>query len=150
MTNQNQHDVEENNANNTQPIKKQSKLRGFFGLSKSKTDVKVENVVSSSHTTTLSTKQSASVVVSKEDKPLPPPPPTETRFTTIIFSQNVSKPTIRTKLPCLSERVESIDQLVYCNTLLLQSTSTIAFDKQELQERTNGGRNHQEHHQGFD
>ncbi|KAF9127409.1 hypothetical protein BGW39_005893, partial [Mortierella sp. 14UC] len=133
MANQDPH-TDESNSNNTQLTKKQNKLRGFFGLSKSKADVKTKDIVSSTHTS--SNKHLVSVIDSKEDKPLPPPPLEEAQPVTTIFPTNVSRPAIRTKLPRLSERIERADQLVYCNALLLQSSSTTTTDKQDLQEQT--------------
>ncbi|KAG0287266.1 hypothetical protein BGZ96_008806 [Linnemannia gamsii] len=38
---------------------------------------------------------------------------------THIFLENVPKPAIKTDLPRSQQRIERIDQLVYCNTLLL-------------------------------
>ncbi|KAF9151533.1 hypothetical protein BG015_006554 [Linnemannia schmuckeri] len=53
-----------------------------------------------------------------------------------IFSENVTRPGIRTGLPRLQDRIERTEQLVYCRTLLLQHSSptpTPNLDKAELE-----------------
>ncbi|KAK3824095.1 MAG: WD40-repeat-containing domain protein [Linnemannia elongata] len=41
-----------------------------------------------------------------------------------IFAENVPRPMFKTELPSLGQRIEKTDQLIYCNTLLLQDTSS--------------------------
>ncbi|KAF9114108.1 hypothetical protein BGW39_003507, partial [Mortierella sp. 14UC] len=58
------------------------------------------------------------------DKLLPPPlPAPEAQRPSIIFLENMPKPAIKAALPVLLNRIEKTEQLVYCNTLLLQGSS---------------------------
>ncbi|KAF9112951.1 hypothetical protein BGW39_003898, partial [Mortierella sp. 14UC] len=41
-----------------------------------------------------------------------------------FFRENVSRPGIKTTLPRLQERIERTEQLIYCNALLLQHSSS--------------------------
>ncbi|KAG0251049.1 hypothetical protein BGZ95_007005, partial [Linnemannia exigua] len=43
-----------------------------------------------------------------------------------VFPDNVPKPVIKIELPLLQERLESTEQLVYCTSLLLQDSFSIA------------------------
>ncbi|KAG0314052.1 hypothetical protein BGZ97_009680, partial [Linnemannia gamsii] len=67
----------------------------------------------------------------EKDKPLPPLPtdaqPSAAQPIADIFGENVPKPVIKTGLPCLQQRIERTDQLVYCNTLLLQDSLSPPF-----------------------
>ncbi|KAG0050819.1 hypothetical protein BGZ89_003726, partial [Linnemannia elongata] len=67
-----------------------------------------------------------------QDKPLPLLP-TEAQPLADLFAANLSKPTIKAQLPRLHERIENTEQLVYCNTLLLQDSlsSHVAVTEQE-------------------
>ncbi|KAG0048179.1 hypothetical protein BGZ89_004677, partial [Linnemannia elongata] len=49
-------------------------------------------------------------------------PLSTTRILEDIFDEGVLKPTIKTELPQLQQRIEMTQQLVYCNTLLLQDS----------------------------
>ncbi|KAF9281249.1 hypothetical protein BGZ88_011726, partial [Linnemannia elongata] len=56
-----------------------------------------------------------------QDKPLTLPT-TKVHPLADIFAENLSKPIVKTELPRLQERIERTEQLVYCNTLLLQDS----------------------------
>ncbi|KAG0287164.1 hypothetical protein BGZ96_008882 [Linnemannia gamsii] len=69
-------------------------------------------------------------------------PPCQHQSITGIFSMNLPKPVIKTDLPRPQDRIESTEQLAYCNTLLLlsQSTSTpvVAIDDDKAISGSNG------------
>lgn len=66
---------------------------------------------------------------------LPSPPTTLDVPPRVIFSENISSPGIKTALLHLQDRIEKVEQLVYCNTLLLQhaSSPTLTLDKAEIE-----------------
>ncbi|KAG0256435.1 hypothetical protein BGZ95_005495, partial [Linnemannia exigua] len=39
-----------------------------------------------------------------------------------MFSENLTKPALRTDLPALLDRIEKTEQLIYCSTLLTQAS----------------------------
>ncbi|KAG0374315.1 hypothetical protein BGX24_010562, partial [Mortierella sp. AD032] len=55
--------------------------------------------------------------------PTPPTEATEAKRLSVVFTENLTKPTLRTDLPALSGRIEKTEQLVYCNALLVQASS---------------------------
>ncbi|KAG0265565.1 hypothetical protein BGZ95_003291, partial [Linnemannia exigua] len=58
------------------------------------------------------------------EKPLSTPPPlTEAKRVSVFFTQNLTKPAFKTDIPVLLDRIEKTEQLVYCNTLLVQASS---------------------------
>ncbi|KAG0073849.1 hypothetical protein BGZ90_011247 [Linnemannia elongata] len=100
-------------------LKKRDKIRKFFGISKS-----LDKVKAKSSTQSLTSQQSTlSSVTSQIDDHQNNPFPiaqTDDLLHLVIFQENVAKPAIKTALPSLQERIERIDQLLYCNMLLLQ------------------------------
>ncbi|KAF9298709.1 hypothetical protein BGZ88_005181 [Linnemannia elongata] len=72
----------------------------------------------------------ASQVDSQQDKPLPQAL-TENRLLTDIFPENVAKPAVKTALPRLQDRIERTNQLLYCNSLLLQESSSLSSTAEE-------------------
>ncbi|KAF9900431.1 hypothetical protein EC991_007347, partial [Linnemannia zychae] len=57
---------------------------------------------------------------------LQPSPPNMAQVVMDIFPDNIPLPVIKTKLPRLQERIESTKQLVYCTSLLLQDSLSLA------------------------
>ncbi|KAK3836275.1 MAG: hypothetical protein J3R72DRAFT_493748 [Linnemannia gamsii] len=54
---------------------------------------------------------------------LPTPPPlTVARRLSDVFAENLIEPAFRTDLPAILDRIEKTEQLVYCNTLLIQAS----------------------------
>ncbi|KAF9090797.1 WD_REPEATS_REGION domain-containing protein, partial [Mortierella sp. GBA35] len=104
----------------TSPIKKDGKLRSFFGL---KPKTKPENSKQTSPTQRASQITRTPLVTSQTNNRPSPPPPIIIRPRMNIFSENVPKPTIKSELPRLLERIEKTEQLLYCNSLLLQASS---------------------------
>ncbi|KAG0376755.1 hypothetical protein BGX24_007281, partial [Mortierella sp. AD032] len=51
-----------------------------------------------------------------------PPPFTEARRLSDVFTENLIEPAFRTDLPAILDRIEKTEQLVYCNTLLIQAS----------------------------
>ncbi|KAF8946614.1 hypothetical protein BGZ47_011832 [Haplosporangium gracile] len=62
-----------------------------------------------------------------KSKPLPALP----RVSLSVFPENVPKSTIKTKLPRPQQRIERTDQLVYCNSLLLQESIALSSSEQK-------------------
>ncbi|KAF9904202.1 hypothetical protein EC991_002950 [Linnemannia zychae] len=124
--------------NSTIRTSKSEKLRGFFGISKSKSKDKGINSMTSNQTTkptsTISqannsppgdSQSAVSSLVIQESKiqsSLQPSPPNKAQVVIDVFSDNVPKPAIKTALPRLQERIESTEKLVYCMSLLLQDS----------------------------
>ncbi|KAG9062359.1 hypothetical protein KI688_005274 [Linnemannia hyalina] len=48
-----------------------------------------------------------------------------------VFLENVSKPTLKTDLPRPQQRIERTEQLIYCNTLLLQDSLPLSSFEQD-------------------
>ncbi|KAG0278432.1 hypothetical protein BGZ96_002372 [Linnemannia gamsii] len=61
-------------------------------------------------------------------KPLPALP----QFTLNVFSENVPRPAIKTDLPRPQQRIERIEQLIYCSTLLLRHSLLLSSTEQGL------------------
>ncbi|KAG9062607.1 hypothetical protein KI688_004909 [Linnemannia hyalina] len=59
------------------------------------------------------------------------PLPTLPRISLSVFLKNVPKSAIKTKLPRPQQRIERTDQLVYCNSLLLQESHALSSSEQE-------------------
>ncbi|KAG0278388.1 hypothetical protein BGZ95_004137, partial [Linnemannia exigua] len=57
------------------------------------------------------------------EKPLPRRPPSTQVNLLDVFTENLAKPTLKTDLPTLLDRIEKTEQLVYCSTLLVQASS---------------------------
>ncbi|KAG0285747.1 hypothetical protein BGZ96_010044 [Linnemannia gamsii] len=108
----------------TQLLRKQDKFRNFFTVPKSGSKVK-----DTSSTQSL-TSSIAFQVDNNQDKPLEVMPAEEYLLTN-IFPENVGKPTLRTDLPHPQQRIERSGQSLYCNTLLLQSSSTLLSTAEE-------------------
>ncbi|KAG0374597.1 hypothetical protein BGX24_010197, partial [Mortierella sp. AD032] len=135
------HDFDDAHSNNTtQHVRKRDKVREFLGIPKSKTkDLKgkaynrslnagrtpqvigpplLVSQASRPPIVALRPKDassdnnksiSSSVAV---DKPLPtPPPPTEAKRLSVVFTENLTKPTLMTDLPALLDRIEKTEQL---------------------------------------
>ncbi|KAF9106150.1 hypothetical protein BGX30_008884, partial [Mortierella sp. GBA39] len=64
-------------------------------------------------------------------KPTSKPLPTLPTVSLSVFLKNVPKSVIKTKLPRPQLRIERTDQLVYCNSLLLQETLALSLSEQE-------------------
>ncbi|KAG9064798.1 hypothetical protein KI688_003057 [Linnemannia hyalina] len=58
-------------------------------------------------------------------------PITMTVHTINVFLENVPKPTLKTDLPGPKQRIERTEQLIYCNTLLLQDSLSLSLSEQE-------------------
>ncbi|KAF9907933.1 hypothetical protein EC991_010372 [Linnemannia zychae] len=58
---------------------------------------------------------------SNVDTPMPIRSPEENQEPSVIFLANLPKVVVKTPLPVLEDRIERTEQLVYCNTLLLQA-----------------------------
>ncbi|KAF9123951.1 hypothetical protein BGW39_008578, partial [Mortierella sp. 14UC] len=146
----NSQDVDEGDSSNSvQHIKKRDKLRAFLGIPKSK-NKELKNKASSRSLNTgrappatgppsIASQASGPPMVTSQskdahsddnksipssapaDRPLPTPPPApEPKSPPIVFFENLPKPALRTELPTLLNRIEKTEQLVYCNTLVLQ------------------------------
>ncbi|KAF9292796.1 hypothetical protein BGZ88_006110, partial [Linnemannia elongata] len=101
--------------NTTQaPPRKRYKSRKVFGVPKS-----LDSRDPSQQSTQPS---SASQVDDNQDNPMPIAQ-TEDLIRSVIFLENIAKPSVRTALPGLQERIERTDQLLYCNMLLLQDSA---------------------------
>ncbi|KAG9063885.1 hypothetical protein KI688_003999 [Linnemannia hyalina] len=97
-----------------QPPRKDGKFRNFFSIFRS-----------------VPTRSSvASQVDSQQNKPLPQAP-AENRLLTDVFPENVAKPAVKTTLPGLQDRIERTNQLLYCNTLFLQESSSLSSTTEE-------------------
>ncbi|KAG0248388.1 hypothetical protein BGZ95_008089, partial [Linnemannia exigua] len=68
-------------------------------------------------------KSISSSVAADTPLPSPPPPPTDTKRFSVVFTENLTKPALRTDLPTLLDRIEKTEQLLYCNALLIQASS---------------------------
>ncbi|OAQ35049.1 hypothetical protein K457DRAFT_1496074 [Linnemannia elongata AG-77] len=103
------------------PLKKRDKIRKFFGISKF-----LDKVKTKSSTQSLTSQQStlssvASQIDDHQNNPFPIAQ-TENLLHLVIFQENVIKPAVKTALPGLHERIDRIDQLLYCNMLLRQDS----------------------------
>ncbi|KAG0307672.1 hypothetical protein BGZ97_000321 [Linnemannia gamsii] len=114
----------------TQVLRKRDKFRNFFTVPKSESKVK-----DTSSTQSLTSQQSipssiASQLNKIQDKSLAVVPAEEYLHMN-IFPENIGIPTIRTDLPHPQQRIERTVQLLYCNTLLLQNSSTLLSTAEE-------------------
>ncbi|OAQ22498.1 hypothetical protein K457DRAFT_26019, partial [Linnemannia elongata AG-77] len=129
-------------ANNAGSIRKRDKIREIWGFPKSKTkeirpyaptqslnsrplsqeSTRPVSLVSQASNSPSGDNQADFSGITMQDKPLPPPPPTEAQPLADIFLDNLPKTIIKTELPHLQQRIERIEQLVYCNALLLQDS----------------------------
>ncbi|KAG9063982.1 hypothetical protein KI688_004096 [Linnemannia hyalina] len=117
------------NLDSTQPAKKHGAFRKFLGL---KAKDKTSTQPSSQQVTPPPPPNFTSPVSNSN----PPSPPTTVDLPSRVnFSENITNPGIKTALPRLQDRIEKVEQLVYCNTLFLQhaSSSTPNLDKAELE-----------------
>ncbi|KAG0255238.1 hypothetical protein BGZ95_005817, partial [Linnemannia exigua] len=94
------------------------KKRNKFRISKSKS----KNVNDGTPGDTQSAVLPPVIQKPKLQSSLQPSPPNRVQVVMNIFPDNVPKPVIKTKLPCLQERIESTEQLVYYTSLLLQDS----------------------------
>ncbi|KAF9111253.1 hypothetical protein BGX30_007656, partial [Mortierella sp. GBA39] len=127
-------------VSSTVRIRKRDRFREFWGLSKSKTkEVKLKASNQSLHSRPASqySTRPPSVVsqtsnlpsgdnqftppITAQEKPLSVPPYTS-RVLNDIFDEDVPRPTMKTELPQLQQRIKMTQQLVYCNALLLRDT----------------------------
>ncbi|KAF9135920.1 hypothetical protein BGX30_011402, partial [Mortierella sp. GBA39] len=117
MTNhRNQLDVPDKDSPDTsqQPPRKGDKSRNFFSIFRSVP-------------TRFST---AYQVDSQQDNPSPQAS-ADNRLLMDVFPENVAKPAVKTALPGLQDRIERTNQLLYCNTLLLQESSSLSSTAEE-------------------
>ncbi|OAQ35034.1 hypothetical protein K457DRAFT_13604 [Linnemannia elongata AG-77] len=113
---------DEDSSNTIQPpLKKRDKIRKFFGISKSLDKVKAKSSTQSL-TSQQSTLSSVSCQVDDHRNKTLPIAKTDDVSRSVIFPENVAKPSVKTALPGLHERIERTDQLLYCNMLLLQDS----------------------------
>ncbi|KAG0265488.1 hypothetical protein BGZ95_003318 [Linnemannia exigua] len=131
------------NSSKTDHATKRDKFRALFGL-KSKASNKSLNTQRSTqvstqaaapshvalHTVDSSTGETISTPIAQVARNSSIPPAMITKYTN-FFPENLSKPAIKTVLPTPQDRIHSTKQLVYCNALLLQGSSSTT-DKQEL------------------
>ncbi|KAH7052988.1 hypothetical protein BKA57DRAFT_491164 [Linnemannia elongata] len=111
------------------PPRKRDKFRKFFSIPKSLAKVKAK-----SSTQSLTSQQStlwsdSSQVDDHRNKTLPIAQTDELRRS-VIFPENVAKPSVKTALPGLQERIDRIDQLLYCHMLLRQD-SVVSSSRRE-------------------
>ncbi|KAG9067685.1 hypothetical protein KI688_011272 [Linnemannia hyalina] len=136
----NSHTPSSDSASSIVRIRRRDKFREFWSLSKSKTkEVKLKISNQSPHsrlssqqlTRPLSVLSQASNLPSGDNQSTPSrtaqekalsAPLNEARVLEMIFAENVPKPTMKTELPQLQQRIEMTQQLVYCNALLLRDT----------------------------
>ncbi|KAF9136314.1 hypothetical protein BGW39_000030 [Mortierella sp. 14UC] len=110
-------------SNTTQSSKKPSKFRTFFGVSKS--EPKANGKPSGqSLPQPVSQQSNLPQVNESQDKPLPVTPSVSQPRTYTFVLENVSRPTVRTELPRLQQRIERTGQLIYCNAVLLQDATS--------------------------
>ncbi|KAF9271531.1 hypothetical protein BGZ88_005976, partial [Linnemannia elongata] len=146
-------------ANNAGSIRKRDKIREIWGFSKSKTkEIRSYAPTQSPNSRPLSQESTRPTTlvfqasnspsgdnqadfsgITMQDKPLPPPPPTEAQPLADIFLDNLPKTIIKTELPHLQQRIERIEQLVYCNALLLQDSLFQLKPVAELEEAKDAG-----------
>ncbi|KAG0065379.1 hypothetical protein BGZ90_001798 [Linnemannia elongata] len=123
--------------NSTIRIRKGDKLRDFMEMAKSKRTSEDVNPTVFNQSTWPSSIVSqisndppgdnqviVSTPVTKEAKiqsSLLSSPPNKAHRVMDVFPDNLPKPVIKTDLPHLQQRIESTQQLVYCNSLLLQA-----------------------------
>ncbi|KAF9153790.1 hypothetical protein BG015_002614 [Linnemannia schmuckeri] len=130
-------------ANSSVRIKKRDKVREFWGISKSQPkEVNIITPNTSLHHSTnppsvasqvssnpLGGNQSVPSSTMQQDRALLSPL-NHAEILAGIFPESRPKPSIKTELPRPLQRIEKTEQLVYCNTLLLQdslsSQSTVA------------------------
>ncbi|KAG0314343.1 hypothetical protein BGZ97_009366 [Linnemannia gamsii] len=129
------------NANPSGRFRKRDIIHNAFGFSKSKTkEVKKKDSImlpGSRPTSRQSTRSSSGISSAssyssggyhatsptvQEQEENRSPPLNVSRALEDIFPENLQKPTIKTELPHLQQRIERTAQLVYCNTLLLQDS----------------------------
>ncbi|KAF9899252.1 hypothetical protein EC991_009223, partial [Linnemannia zychae] len=148
-------DIDDGDSTNSiQDVRRRDKLRKFLGIPKSK-NKQLKNKVSSQSLSAVHTPQakdphlivplaSETLIVTSSDgigKPMLKRLPTKTQERSIIFRENPAKPSTGTVLPVIMERIEKIEQLVHCNTLLLQdekarnTTETVVSMKATLTEK---------------
>ncbi|OAQ22859.1 hypothetical protein K457DRAFT_1825144 [Linnemannia elongata AG-77] len=126
-----------NSANSTVHTKRRDRIHKIFGLSKSKTNqANLKNSNQSPHSQPLSQQSTRPSSVLSQASNLPSgvkwsttsgtvqekalsTPLSEAHVFETIFAENVFRFTMKTKLPQGQQRIETMQQLVYCNALLL-------------------------------
>ncbi|KAK3824086.1 MAG: hypothetical protein JOS17DRAFT_833528, partial [Linnemannia elongata] len=133
------HTPSSDSANSITRTRKRDTLRKFYRLSKSKTkevEIKTSNHSqhfrpSSQHSTRPANVVSQANNLPPEDNQSIPPSTAEEKVLSgplsslpvleTIYAEDFHRSTIKTELPQLQQRIETTQQLVYCNTLLLQN-----------------------------
>ncbi|KAG9067027.1 hypothetical protein KI688_012939 [Linnemannia hyalina] len=131
-------------ANTAPPLRKRDKSIDFLGIPRSLSKVKAKRPTRSWKFRTRSRQSAkpsiASQVDNLQDKPLSQAPD-EDWLHSVIFPENVAKPTVKTALPGLQDRIERTDQLLYCSMLLRQdsviSSSSDAGEKKATDDPAN-------------
>ncbi|KAG0053315.1 hypothetical protein BGZ90_006256, partial [Linnemannia elongata] len=122
------------------PSRKRDKFLKFFGVPKSLAKVKAksstQSLDSQDHSQQSTQPSCASQVDDNQDNPMPIAQ-TEDLIRSVIFPENVAKPSVRTALPGLQERIERTDQLLYCNMLLLQDSAISSSSDEGEEKATN-------------
>ncbi|KAG0061810.1 hypothetical protein BGZ89_011155, partial [Linnemannia elongata] len=104
------------------PPRKRDKFRKFFSILKSLARVKAKSSTQSL-TSQQSTLWSDSSQVDGHQNNTLPIAQTDDLRRSVIFPENVPKPSVKSALPGLQERIESTEQLLYCNLLLRQDSA---------------------------
>ncbi|KAK3829740.1 MAG: hypothetical protein J3R72DRAFT_262267 [Linnemannia gamsii] len=105
-----------------QSAKKSGTFRKFLGLSKPKDKTSKQH---SDHLLLFGqTTQSPTVASLAINSTSTLPPSTIVQTRKRIFTEDISRPGIRAVIPRFQDRIEKTEQLVYCNILLLQHSSS--------------------------
>ncbi|KAG0065091.1 hypothetical protein BGZ90_001933, partial [Linnemannia elongata] len=104
------------------PPRKRDKFLKFFSIPKSLAKVKAKSSTQSL-TSQRSTLWSDSSQVDGHRNKTSPIAQTDDLRRSVIFPENVAKPSVKTALPGLQEHIESTEQLLYCNLLLRQDSA---------------------------
>ncbi|KAF9536798.1 hypothetical protein EC957_009673, partial [Mortierella hygrophila] len=107
------------------PPRKRHKSVDLLRIPRSLPKVKAKHSTQSLKSLSVSQQTAKSFIACQVDnlqgKPSPLAPD-EDWLRSIIFTENVAKPTVKTVLPGLQDRIERTDQLLYCNMLLRQGS----------------------------
>ncbi|KAG9066993.1 hypothetical protein KI688_012905 [Linnemannia hyalina] len=134
LTTMNNHPLDQLDANvpdkgssdPTQPLpRKRDKFLDFLHIPRSLPKVKAKHSTQSLKSLSLSQQTAKSSIACQVDNLQGKPSslaPDEDWLRSVIFPENVAKPTVKTALPGLQDRIERTDQLLYCNMLLRQDS----------------------------
>ncbi|KAF9115425.1 hypothetical protein BGW39_003058, partial [Mortierella sp. 14UC] len=142
-------DGEDNYSTST--LRKRDKFLNGFGLSKSENKVKAQSSIQSLNAPPLQraietgplTSPSTNTPLGEDlpivssvvnDSPVPllpaenssPAPISMERAPPTMFLENAPAPAVKADLPRHQQRIEKVEQLVYCNSMLLQDLSTLS------------------------